>query len=118
MLSTIIEGARPLAIDRERSLLRIGFPSGATFNKRKAETKANVEQLADSVKAIVGERLLPRFELIDCAAAGAASSEAAAASEMADDEIIELLKTKFDAHEVFEDQPEASEGEAQSREAG
>ena len=37
MLSTLFDEARPLAIDEERSMLRIGFPSSAKFNKKKAE---------------------------------------------------------------------------------
>ena len=117
MLSTILEGARPLRVDGERATLYVGFPAGATFNKRKAESKACTEQLASSIEAVAGARLPLKFELMDGDAA-AASSEEAAPPEMADDEIIEMLKTKFDAREVFEDQPESGEGDAQSREAG
>ena len=49
MLSTLFDGARPLAIDEERSMLRIGFPASAKFNKRKAEAQANVERMADAM---------------------------------------------------------------------
>jgi DNA polymerase-3 subunit gamma/tau len=117
MLSTILEGARPLRVDGERPTLYVGFPAGATFNKRKAESKACTEQLGSSIEAVAGARLPLKFELMDGDSA-AAPSEEAAPPEMADDEIIEMLKTKFDAREVFEDQPESGEDDAQSREAG
>ena len=38
MLSTLFDEARPIGIDEERSMLRIGFPSSAKFNKKKAES--------------------------------------------------------------------------------
>ncbi len=101
MLSTLFDGARPLAVESEKSVLRIGFPSSAKFNKRKAEAQANVERITESVKAVIGERLRPVYEFVDSDddAPGSASSTAA----MADDEIIELLKAKFDAREVDDD---------------
>jgi len=65
MLSTLFDGARPLSIDQERSILRIGFPSSAKFNKRKAEAAANVERMSEAIEAIVGDRLRPVYELIE-----------------------------------------------------
>ena len=115
ILSTILEGARPLRIGGERRTLYIGFPPGANFAKRKAESKACAEQLTDSIEAIAGERLPLKFELME--EAPAAGEHDAAASSMGDDEIIELLKTKFDAREIVEDE-KPGEGDAQSREAG
>jgi hypothetical protein len=106
MLSSLFEGARPLAVDEERSVLRIGFPTSAKFNKRKAEAQANVERIAESVKAIVGERLRPVYELVEGEPEEASEGEGVA--PMAEEEIIELLKTKFDAREVPPD--EAQEG--------
>ena len=46
-----------------------------------------------------------------------AGEQAAAVPSMGDDEIIELLKTKFDAREIVEDD-KSGESDAQSREAG
>ena len=104
MLSSLFDGARPLDVDAERSTLRIGFPTSAKFNKRKAEATANVERISESLKAIVGERLRPVYELVDADPDQPGSD---ASPEMADDEIIELLKTKFDASEVVpEDTPD------------
>ena len=105
MLSSLFDGARPIAIEREKSVLRIGFPTSAKFNKRKAEAQANVERIAESVKVIVGERLRPVYELIE----GEEQPQAKGA-EMAEDEVFELIKTKFDASEVIaEDAGEAGE---------
>jgi DNA polymerase-3 subunit gamma/tau len=102
MLSSLFDGARPLEIDPERSTVRIGFPPSAKFNKRKAEAQANVERISESLKAIVGERLRPIYELVDADPEGAGAD---ASPEMADEEIIELLKTKFDASEVVPEDP-------------
>ena len=105
MLSSLFDGARPLDVDPERSTLRIGFPTSAKFNKRKAEAQANVERISESLKAIVGERLRPVYELVD-AEPGEEEPESPA---MADEEIIELLKTKFDASEVVPDEEKREE---------
>ena len=100
------------AVDTERSVLKVGFPASAKFNKRKAEAQANVERIAESVKAIVGERLRPVYELIEVDEAEAAAA-ANGAKPMAEEEIIELIKTKFDASEVADEaEPEARESEA------
>jgi DNA polymerase III subunit gamma/tau len=102
MLSSLFDGARPLGIDEERAQLRIGFPPSAKFNKRKAEAQANVELMAGSLQAIVGARLKPVYELIDGEPEGANEGEGATA--MGEEEIIEMLKAKFDASEVVDDE--------------
>jgi DNA polymerase III subunit gamma/tau len=107
MLSTLFDGARPLAIDAERGTIRIGFPPSAKFNKRKAEVPANVERVADAVAAIAGERLRPVYELMEGEVPPAAT-EGAAASEMSEEEFIDLVRTNFDASEVI---PEETRGE-------
>jgi DNA polymerase III subunit gamma/tau len=98
MLSSLFDGARPLGVDEERSQLRIGFPASAKFNKRKAEAKSNIELVAESLQAIVGARLKPVYELIEGETEGPEEGEGA--TGMAEEEIIELLKSKFDASEV------------------
>jgi hypothetical protein len=102
MLSSLFDGARPLGVDDERSQLRIGFPASAKFNKRKAESQSNVERMAASLQAIVGARLKPVYELIDGEPEGPGEGEGATA--MAEEEIIEMLKEKFDASEVASDE--------------
>ncbi|MFN2612904.1 MAG: hypothetical protein ABR536_05995, partial [Solirubrobacterales bacterium] len=96
VLSSVFEGARPLRVDNEKSVLSIGFPASATFNKRKAEARANVDHLAGSLKAIVGQSLRPVYELLDADAEEAADKLPVVSEE----ELLELIKTKFDAREV------------------
>lgn len=101
VLSTYVESAKVLAVDAEKAVLSIGFPAGAAFNKRKAEAKENVDRIAESLSAIVGMRLRPVYELLE--SEPDPEGDAAPAAEpdpMAEDEIIDLIKTKFDAREV------------------
>ena len=46
-------------------MLRIGFPASAKFNKRKAESPANIERMTEALASIAGHRLRPVYELID-----------------------------------------------------
>jgi len=100
MLSTLFDEAKPLGIDDERSVLLIGFPASATFNKKKAESSANVERMTEAVSSIAGVRLRPVYELID-----GQNEEAApeAAKELSEEELIEMVKENFDASEVVAD---------------
>jgi DNA polymerase-3 subunit gamma/tau len=108
MLSTLFEGARPLAIDSGRGTIKVGFPSSAKFNKRKAETQANVERIAEAVAAIVGEELRPVYELMEGGEEPAAA-DAVATPELGEEEIIDMIKTKFDASEVIPDEARGEE---------
>jgi DNA polymerase-3 subunit gamma/tau len=111
MLSSLFDGARPLSVDEERSQLRIGFPASAKFNRRKAEAQGNIERIAEAMEAIAGVRLKPVYELIDGEPEGPRDGEGATA--VAEEEIIELLKAKFDASEVdVDDDSDASKSEA------
>ena len=106
MLSTLFDEARPLGIDEERSMLRIGFPLSAKFNKKKAESSANLERMTEAVGAIVGTRLRPAYELIEDESQ-AADSEGSA--EMSEEDLIDLIKDNFDASEVPPDEARESE---------
>ena len=106
MLSTLFDEARPLGIDEERSMLRIGFPASAKFNKKKAESSANLERMTEAVGAIVGTRLRPAYELIEDESQ-AADSESSA--EMSEEDLIDLIKDNFDASEVPPDEARESE---------
>jgi hypothetical protein len=108
MLSTLFDGARPLEIDEGRSLVRVGFPPSAKFNKRKAEAPANVDRMADAITAVVGSRLRPAYELLE---EDTGNTGTTAASEMNDEDLIDLIKDKFDASEV-------APGDSQESEAG
>jgi DNA polymerase III subunit gamma/tau len=106
MLSTLFEGARPLGVDEERSVLRVGFPASAKFNKRKAEAGANVERMTEAITAIVGQPLRPAYELID---GDAGDIESGAGPGVDEEELIEMIKDNFDASEVVPDDARESE---------
>jgi DNA polymerase III subunit gamma/tau len=106
MLSTLFDEARPLGIDEERSMLRIGFPASAKFNKKKAESPANVERMTEAVGAIVGTRMRPAYELIEGESQATDSQDSA---EMSEDDLIDLIKDNFDASEVPPDEARESE---------
>ena len=106
MLSTLFDGARPLGIDEERSMLRIGFPPSAKFNKKKAESSANIDRMTEAITAIVGQRLRPAYELIDDDATGEPGEAPASIDE---DEMLDMIKDQFDATEVVGDDARESE---------
>jgi hypothetical protein len=92
MLSALFEGARPIAVDSEEGVLRIGFPAGSTFNKRKAEAAEHRERFTEALRTIVGERLRPVYVLLD--------GEPAAEGRLDEDELLEKIKSEFDAEEI------------------
>jgi len=109
MLSTLFDDARPLAIDEERSMVRIGFPGSAKFNKKKAEATANIERMTEAIGVVVGTPMRPAYELIEEDVPARAPEESA---ELSDDEKIDLIKDNFDATEVVPDDDDARESEA------
>jgi DNA polymerase III subunit gamma/tau len=106
MLSTLFDEARPLGIDEERGMLRIGFPPSAKFNKKKAESSANLDRMADAITAIAGQRLRPSYELIEEDVPEAAAEKDTSVDE---EEMLEMLKDQFDATEVARDDARESE---------
>jgi hypothetical protein len=105
MLSTLFDDARPLGIDDERSVVRIGFPGSAKFNKKKAESSTNIERMSEAFAAVVGERLRPVYEVV--ADDGAAAQEKQPAVD--EEELVEMIKDNFDASEVVPDDTRESE---------
>jgi DNA polymerase-3 subunit gamma/tau len=107
LLSTVFAAARPVAVDVERAVLEVGFPASAAFNKRKAEAQEARERLADAVKTIVGERLRPIYVLLE------GDEEAApggAQAPLSEEELIELLRSEFDAEEFEAGEAKEAEG--------
>jgi DNA polymerase-3 subunit gamma/tau len=105
MLSTLFDEARPLGIDEERGVLRIGFPASAKFNKKKAESSANIERMTEAVSSIAGVQLRPTYELIDGQNGEAAPEEV---DEMSEEEFVDLVKDSFDANEVVPEEARES----------
>jgi DNA polymerase-3 subunit gamma/tau len=107
LLSTVFAAARPVAVDVERATLEVGFPASAAFNKRKAEAQEARERLAEAVKTIVGERLRPVYVLLE---GKDEAGQDGAESSLSDDELIELLRSEFDAEEFGGDDAKEAEG--------
>jgi DNA polymerase-3 subunit gamma/tau len=104
-LAATFEGARPVAFDDEG--LTIGFPPDQPFNKRKAESPDRRDALIEAFQAVTGEAVAPRYVLLE--EAEAAAAEAAApppdtpapgSEEIDEDELLQRLKSEFDAEEV------------------
>jgi DNA polymerase III subunit gamma/tau len=113
LLSTVYAAARPIAVDAESAVLKVGFPASAAFNKRKAEAQANRERFAEAVRTIVGERLKPVYVLLDTDAEEAGKNGPA---EMSEEELIERIKSEFDA-ELVEAEADAEVAEAKEESA-
>ena len=94
LLSTLLEAARPVAIDTEEAVIKVGFPAAAAFNKRKAEATEARDRFAEAVRTVVGQRLRPVFVLLE----GDDGEQPGAA--MSDDELFEAVKSAFDAEEI------------------
>src|SRR5439155_25296640 len=106
VLSHVLSAARPVAVDTEGAVLTVGFPAGAAFNKRKAEAAEARDRLAEAIRALVGQRLRPVYVLLEAAKQDEAASVEPALSE---DELLEHLKSEFDAEELAEERQ--SDGE-------
>ena len=107
LLSTVFAAARPVAVDVEQAVLEVGFPASAAFNKRKAEAKEARERLADAVKTIVGQRLRPIYVLLEGEEEVAAE---VAEPQLSEEELIERLKSEFDAEEFEAADAKEAEG--------
>ena len=100
-LAATFEGARPVEFGEEG--LKIGFPADKTFNKRKAESPERREAVAAAFEAVAGKALKPSYVLLDGEEEPAAQpdGEPAAKGEGFDEEeLLERLKSEFDAEEV------------------
>jgi DNA polymerase III subunit gamma/tau len=108
LLSHVLAAARPVAVDVEEAVLEVGFPASAAFNKRKAEAAEARDRFADAVTAIVGERLRPVYVLLE-----GDEIETPAEAKLSEEELIELVRTEFDAEEYV---AEPDDGEAEAKE--
>ena len=105
LLGQILASARIVAVDAGEGVVEVGFPASAAFNKRKAEAKDARERVTEALRTIVGAGLRPVYLLVD--------DESAPPVEggLSEDELIELMRTEFDAEE-YVPEPEAGEAEA------
>jgi DNA polymerase-3 subunit gamma/tau len=101
-LAATFDGARPVAFDDEG--LAIGFAPDQPFNKRKAESPDRRQALIEAFEAVTGEGVSPRYVMLDEEAAAAAppppDTPAPGSERIDEDELLERLKSEFDAEEV------------------
>jgi DNA polymerase III subunit gamma/tau len=93
-LAATFDGAGPVAL--EGDALRIGFPAGSTFNKRKAEAPDKRELVVAAVEAVLGTRLRPTYVLLDDESADGGGGE----EDVDHEALVEKLKSEFNAEEV------------------
>jgi DNA polymerase-3 subunit gamma/tau len=98
-LAATFDGARPDGLEGDQ--LSIGFPADRNFNKRKAESPERREALVAALLEVTGQTLRPTYDLL---AAEAEPPAADGATEKADgvdeQELLQRLKSEFDAEEV------------------
>jgi DNA polymerase III subunit gamma/tau len=101
-LAAFFEDARPVGFDAGDAVVEISFPAGATFNKRKAEVPEQRERVAEALKAVTGQSLKPSYVLLDGDAPAPEAPPAADNDDQGFDEkeLLERLKSEFDAEEV------------------
>jgi len=103
-LAAFFEDARPVGFDTAESVVEISFPAAATFNKRKAETPENRERVAESLAAVTGQALKPTYVLLDVESEAPEQEQAPAPAAkdegLDEEELLERLKSEFDAEEV------------------
>ena len=101
-LAAFFEEARPVGL--EGDVVEVSFPAGATFNKRKAETPENRERVAESLATVTGQSLKPTYVLLDSESEEPVEAEAPAPAvkdeAVDEEELLERLKSEFDAEEV------------------
>jgi DNA polymerase III subunit gamma/tau len=108
LLSHVLATARPVAVDAQEAVLKVGFPASAAFNKRKAEANEARDRIGDAVRTIVGERLRPVYVLLEGEEAESGRQDAA----LSEEELVARLLEEFGAEEV-----EAGAEETEAKEA-
>jgi DNA polymerase-3 subunit gamma/tau len=95
-LAATFEGARPVSFGDEG--LQIGFPPEMTFNKKKADSPERRDTLAAAFAAVTGTGLRPTYVLLDGEAPP--DTPAPGSEEVDEEELLERLKSEFNAEEV------------------
>jgi DNA polymerase III subunit gamma/tau len=95
-LAATFDGARPVSYDE--SGLQVGFPAEMTFNKKKADSPERRDTLAAAFAAVTGVGLRPTYVLLEGEAPP--DTPAPGSEEIDEEELLERLKSEFDAEEV------------------
>lgn len=106
LLSAAIGAARPISYDAETSVVEVGFPPSAAFNRRKAEVKENRDRLVDALRTIVGAPLTPAYVTLDSEPAEPEPDPAAPGVELGGEAaLLERFVSEFDAEVLIDDEP-------------
>jgi hypothetical protein len=99
-LAAFFEEARPVGF--EGDVVEISFPAAATFNKRKAEVPEQRERVAEALQTVTGQSLKPAYVLLDGESEAPVEAPAPAGKDegLDEQELLERLKSEFDAEEV------------------
>jgi DNA polymerase-3 subunit gamma/tau len=95
-LAGALEGARPISFGEAG--LEVGFPPDMTFLKRNADSPEKRDTVAAAFAAVTGTGLRPTYVLLDGEAPP--DTPAPGSGEIDEDELLERLKSEFDAEEV------------------
>jgi DNA polymerase-3 subunit gamma/tau len=95
-LAGALEGARPASF--EEGVLEVGFPPDMTFLKRNADSPEKRDTVAAAFAAVTGTGLRPTYVLLDGEAPP--DTPAPGSEEIDEEELLERLKSEFDAEEV------------------
>jgi DNA polymerase-3 subunit gamma/tau len=95
-LAATLEGARPVSYGEGG--LEVGFPPEMTFNKKKADSSERRDTVAAAFAAVTGLGLRPAYVLLEGEAPP--DTPAPGSEEIDEDELLERLKSEFDAEEV------------------
>jgi DNA polymerase-3 subunit gamma/tau len=95
-LAATLEGARPVSFGEEG--LQIGFPADMTFNKKKADGPDRRDTVAAAFAAVTGTGLRPTYVVLEGEAPP--DTPAPGSEEIDEEELLERLKSEFDAEEV------------------
>jgi DNA polymerase-3 subunit gamma/tau len=97
-LAATFEGARPVSFDGAG--LQVGFPAAMTFNKKKADSPERRDTLAAAFAAVTGVGLRPTFVVLAGDEEPPPDTPAPGSDEVDEQELLERLKSEFDAEEV------------------
>jgi len=95
-LAGALEGARPVSFGEAG--LEVGFPPDMTFLKRNADSPEKRDTVAAAFAAVTGVGLRPAYVLLDGEAPP--DTPAPGSEGIDEDELLERLKSEFDAEEV------------------
>lgn len=95
-LAATLEGARPVSFGEDG--LEVGFPPDMTFNKKKADSPERRDTVAAAFAAVTGVGLRPVYVVLDGEAPP--DTPAPGSEEIDEEELLERLKSEFDAEEV------------------